>query len=152
MPMSETDLLRASRDGDQFHCYWAARRCLGMLLPATSLVAISVEGASSSELPGGEAVTAGEQVIDLAEYYGSKQLAEAKRVLYQQLKHSAVRTDQRWTLSELERTLSEFGKRFVELKQLDPGLAAKAGFRVISNRRHLNDTGQCHLAVRSFAS
>ena len=54
--MAETDLLRTSRDGDQFHYYWAARQCLGLLAPGSSLVAVSIEGVSEREFPVGERV------------------------------------------------------------------------------------------------
>jgi hypothetical protein len=29
--MTSADLVRSSRDGDQFHYYWAARQCLKLL-------------------------------------------------------------------------------------------------------------------------
>ena len=45
--------VRPSRDGDQFHYLWAARRCLLLLAPKRDLVAISVEGASPEERPAG---------------------------------------------------------------------------------------------------
>jgi len=59
--MSTTNLLRASRDGDQFHYYWAARQCLGLLAPGASLVAVSIEGASAREFRVGGRVVAGER-------------------------------------------------------------------------------------------
>jgi hypothetical protein len=46
---AETNLVRPSRDGDQFHYHWAARRCLNLLLPGTELKAVTIEGASPSE-------------------------------------------------------------------------------------------------------
>jgi hypothetical protein len=42
--MSKTNLVRPSRDGDQFHYLWAARRCLRLLSAQSDLVAISIEG------------------------------------------------------------------------------------------------------------
>jgi hypothetical protein len=51
-PMSKTNLFRPSRDGDQFHYLWAARRCLKLLSSDSGLVAVSIEGPSPDEQPG----------------------------------------------------------------------------------------------------
>lgn len=64
--MSESMLVRASRDGDQFHYLWAARRALRLLTPESGLIAITIEGAATDELPGVEPVEVGEQLIDAA--------------------------------------------------------------------------------------
>ncbi|WP_412538503.1 hypothetical protein R8Z50_21930 [Longispora sp. K20-0274] len=133
--MSDTDLLRASRDGDQFHYYWAARQCLALLAPGGSLVAVSVEGVSDLEFPAGEEVGAGDQVIDIAEYYGSEHVAEAEAVIYRQLKHSTVRTTQALTMSELEKTLRGFSRRYVRFQALGADLPSKIKFELVSNRR-----------------
>jgi hypothetical protein len=61
--MSKSNLVRASRDGDQFHYLWAARRCLRLLFVQTDLVAITIEGASPSEYPSGKPIDAGEVKI-----------------------------------------------------------------------------------------
>ena len=103
--MSQSKLVRPSRDGDQFHYSWAARRCLHLLLPGSHLVAISIESTSPSEAPQGNQVELGEEVIDVAEYYGSTDVARAKLVRYIQLKHSTLRPRDPWTPSGLEKTL-----------------------------------------------
>ena len=97
--MSKTNLVRASRDGDQFHYWWAARRCLLLISPIASLKAITIEGASLSETDAEEHITAGEELIDVGEYYGSESLEEATLIRYIQVKHSTVRTDKAWTPS-----------------------------------------------------
>ena len=73
--MSNTDLVRASRDGDQFHYLWAARRCLKLLLPGSDLRVVTVEGPSKDETASPPAIEAGEEIIDVGEYYGSEQLS-----------------------------------------------------------------------------
>src|SRR5262245_18706859 len=103
--MSKSNLVRASRDGDQFHYLWAARRCLRLLFPQTPLVAITIEGASPSENGSNPPADTGEEVIDVGEYYGSESIENATLVRYIQLKHSTLRVDQDWTLSGLEETL-----------------------------------------------
>jgi hypothetical protein len=70
--MSETNLVRPSRDGDQFHYLWAARRCLLFLLPNASLKAVTIEGASPSEAEAPDRIATGEELIDVGEYYGGE--------------------------------------------------------------------------------
>src|SRR5258708_35950905 len=95
-PMSTTNLIRPSRDGDQFHYLWAARRCLSLLMPQTDLVAISIEGSSRNERPAASARLEGEEVIDIAEYYGSENIRRARLIRYMQLKHSTLHATERW--------------------------------------------------------
>ncbi len=123
--------VRASRDGDQFHYLWAARRCLTLLSPDSEVVAIAIEGASPSEnQPGLRNV--GEDVIDLAEYLGSEDLAGASCVRYMQFKHSTLHPTKPWVLSGLKKTLEEFAKRYSKLEQ--DGLAQKVEFSFVTNR------------------
>ena len=95
-------LVRASRDGDQFHYLWAARRALRLLDHQSGLVAITIEGASPSEVPAAGRVTAGEELIDIAEYYGSTAIERASIVRYMQLKHSTLRVHEDWQPSGLK--------------------------------------------------
>ena len=111
------DLIRPSRDGDQFHYLWAARRCLALLPPNTDLVGISIEGTSPKERPNKLTVPAGDAVIDIAEYYGNAHPSRAQRVRYLQLKHSTRRATQAWTASGLETTLRGFARKFDEVLQ-----------------------------------
>jgi hypothetical protein len=118
--MSDSDLVRTSRDGDQFHYLWAAQRCLGLLSPNSDLVAVSIEGASSKEEPPGQAIEEGEEVIDVGEYYGSQDLASTRFIRYMQLKHSTKHASEEWTISGLKKTLSGFAERCVALKNARP--------------------------------
>lgn len=106
--------VRPSRDGDQFHYLWAARRCLLLLDPQSGLTAISIEGSSPSEASSPPDIRAGEQVIDMAEYYGNEEVAHARLVRYVQLKHSTLRPNTPWTASGLEQTLKGFSARYQE--------------------------------------
>lgn len=134
--MSETDLVRASRDGDQFHYLWAARRCLLLLSPNATLKAVTIEGPSKSETDEAEPVTIGEELIDVGEYFGSENLEQATLIRYIQLKHSTVRVDDPWVPSELEKTIKGFAKRYAALqKRIDTvGLNDKLEFWFVSNR------------------
>jgi hypothetical protein len=78
--MTSTDLVRSSRDGDQFHYHGAARQCLKLLLLGSGLAAVSIEGSSPQDPAAvGERAPddddddndpTGEYVVDIAEYYG----------------------------------------------------------------------------------
>ena len=103
--MNQNDSVRFSRDGDQFHYLWAARRCLRLLSPVSDLIAVAIEGASTHETAPELAIEAGEQLIDVAEYYGSENIEEANLVLYIQLKHSTQHSGEPWPPSLKSRAL-----------------------------------------------
>ena len=89
--MPETNLVRTSRDGDQFHYTWAARRCLLLLAPNAGLRAITIEGPSPLETGQEASITTGEELIDVGEYYGSENIERTTLIRYIQVKHSTVR-------------------------------------------------------------
>jgi hypothetical protein len=130
--MAHTDLVRPSRDGDQFHYLWAARRSL-MLLRPNGPVAISIEGVTPAEL---KEIEDGIDAIDVAEYYGSEDPHCASRVRYIQLKHSSRQTEQAWTVSGLNKTLGDFGRRFRALtaKYGLNDVAKRFSFEFVTNR------------------
>lgn len=94
-----------SRAGDAFHYRWAARRCLKLLDPRSSLVQITIEGSKEPDKKG-------ECVIDIAEYYVNNENLE--RIEYYQLKHTTKRKAQPFTISELKNTIKGFANRFSE--------------------------------------
>ncbi|WP_331280426.1 AVAST type 3 anti-phage nuclease/ATPase Avs3a [Alcanivorax nanhaiticus] len=134
--MSKTNLVRPSRDGDQFHYLWAARRCLKLLTAESGLMAVSIEGPSPGEQPGAEPVDAGEELIDIAEYFENEDIGQARLVRYMQLKHSTLHANDPWTASGLEKTIKGFAKRYGELqKAYTPAhLARKLEFWFVTNR------------------
>ena len=111
----KSDTVRFSRAGDQFHYRWAARRCLALLDPSSGLVCITIEGISSDESEV-ENTESGEEVVDVAEYYGGSSIKCAKKISYHQLKHS-YKADKPWTLSGLSKTLEGFFKRYEAFKK-----------------------------------
>lgn len=130
--MAATDLVRYSRDGDLFHYYWAARRSLELLMPGTEMVALTIEGASRTELSGSPGT--GDEIIDVAEYYGAESLEAGGRVVYRQLKHSTTQTELPWTMSGLATTLEKFAAKYTELKTRDSPLHESVTFVFVSNR------------------
>lgn len=97
-------LVAYSRAGDQFHYRWGAYRCLNMLEFESEIESIYVESTK-------ERKAAGEYVMDLTEYH------KDQSVIYYQMKHSSVRNEQNFTLSELKDTFSGFAKRFLAHKR-----------------------------------
>jgi hypothetical protein len=142
MSVNSTDLVRSSRDGDQFHYYWAARQCLKLLLPGSGLAAVSIEGSSPEDpaavgeraADGDDADPTGEYVVDIAEYYGDAAPDRASQIVYRQLKHSTEHADQPWTVSGLKKTLKGFGRRFSTLGEVGPGIRDRVSFEFVSNR------------------
>ena len=134
--MAGQDLVRPSRDGDQFHYHWAARQSL-RLLPgsASDLVAVTVEGPSAGERPGA-AISEGEELIDVGLYYGAEDRRSARLVHYIQLKHSTRHAEDPWTASGLENTLAGFAKRYTKLLDEFPRdeVARRFRFEFTSNR------------------
>lgn len=124
--MRYVETVRASRDGDRFHYYWAARRALRLLNLTGDLEVVGVEG-----LPEGEEGE-GEEVIDVAEYYGGHDAETCTRFCYAQLKHSTMRTDQLIVASELSKTLAKFGK--IYRREMERGRGAKLEFVFVANR------------------
>lgn len=128
--------VRATRDGDHFHYVWAARRCLRLLAPGASLVAVTIEGVSAREDGAGPPLAAGEDVVDLAEYHGNQDFRQASRVDYRQLKHSTRQTSAPWTPSGLAGTLAGFGARYMALCDRYGAAVVdeRIGFHFVSNR------------------
>jgi hypothetical protein len=110
----KSDIVRFSRAGDQFHYRWAARKCLSLLDPSSGLVCITIEGISSKETEV-ENNESGEEVVDVAEYFGDSSIGLATKISYHQLKHS-YKEDKPWTLSALSNTLEGFFRRYIAFK------------------------------------
>lgn len=133
-----TNSIRPSRDGDQFHYLWAARRCLRLLLhqtlPEDNLIKISIEGVSPDEWAGESFTSVGEEVIDVAEYFGDEKKLE--RIRYIQLKHSTRQKHAFWTASGLEKTITAFAERYKDLCSSSSNQAPEnIEFCFITNKR-----------------
>lgn len=78
---------------------------------------MSTQGPSAVETPAAEPIQAGEEIIDIGEYYGSENLADAGLVRYLQLKHSTQNADAAWTASGLAKTIQGFVSRYLALER-----------------------------------
>lgn len=117
------DAVLNSRAGDRFHYLWAARRCLKMIQPNSTLRHVRVERSS-------EPNEAGELVIDLEERHVSESGEESFH--YYQMKHSTVRLDKETAPSELKSTLKGFAQRHQSASKASK--SAKRFYYYISNR------------------
>lgn len=136
--MGYTDKVRASRDGDQFHYLWAARKALLLLNPLSGLHTLTIEGPSKSEFT--EEVEEGEEIVDVGEYYTSNHFSDASKIIYTQLKHTTFRTEKSFDPSELRNTIEGFSKRYRSLieKESKDDILKKVEFHFVSNRT-IND-------------
>lgn len=126
----ENESVRRSRAGDEFHYRWAARRCLKLIYPKSPLQYIVIEGSGPKERE-----LAGEYVIDVTEYAHSAE-NNSSSITYYQLKHTTVRTDNPFSLSDLKDTIEGFATRYssyyCEDKVTD--LPSIVTFRIVTNR------------------
>ncbi len=119
------DLVAYSRAGDVFHYRWAARRCLQLVYPNSTLKEIIIEGSAEQKKEG-------EYVIDVTEY--SEVSTKARKIDYYQLKHSEVQLDEPFTLSDLKDTFEGFAKRFLQHKEKMSSGIDSVSFSIITNR------------------
>lgn len=125
----ENELVRYSRAGDVFHYRWAARRCIKMIHPKSSVKRIFIEGSKENKV-------AGEYVIDVAEYTEDAE-GNNNKITYFQLKHTTQRVNEPFTLSDLKDTIEGFAKRFSALLYADDDTYqfGTVKFAIITNRQ-----------------
>jgi hypothetical protein len=87
------DNVRASRDGHEYHEAWAARTALELLVPTTTLAAITIEGFSFED--SGDLSSDAVEIADLVRYRGGINLRTAQAVETVQFKYSIARADAR---------------------------------------------------------
>ena len=127
----ENELVRFSRAGDEFHYCWAARRCLKLLYPKSTLEHIVVEGSGAEDSD-----FDGEYVVDVAEYYNSTNDEDSRAVIYYQLKHTTVNIHNAFILSDLKNTIEGFAARYSEhfCQATRSSISPKVTFSIITNR------------------
>ena len=122
------DLVAYSRAGDIFHYRWAARRCLRLIYPNSPLQTVVIEGSKEEEKEG-------EYVIDVAEY--SILPDGERRIDYYQLKHTTIRQNEPFTISDLKETFEGFAKRYNQHNKAKN--SENISFAIITNRK-FNDS------------
>lgn len=117
------ELVAYSRQGDDFHYRWAARRCLKLIHPNSSLQTVVIEGSNEEEKEG-------EYVIDVTEYYNTSN--DKRQVKYYQLKHTTVQIDDPFILSDFKVTIEGFSSRFSQ--HLSENNPPDFSFTIVTNR------------------
>ena len=111
--LSHVDKVRASRDGHTYHEAWAARVALELLLPATTLRGVAIEGFSAEDAATGLSQEA-HDIADLVRYRGSTEAASATAVEVVQFKYSVAHTALPMRAADIAKTLTKFAKRLTE--------------------------------------
>ena len=108
------DKVRASKAGHAYHEAWAARTALELLLPATDLTAITLEGFDEQDQQ--ELGTGAVEIADLVRYYGGTDVAWSQRVDIVQFKYSIASADKAVRAADLASTLVKFAITDAELR------------------------------------
>ena len=108
------DKVRASKAGHAYHEAWAARSALELLLPATDLVAITLEGFDARDEA--DLATGAVEIADLVRYRGANDVARASRVEVVQFKYSIASAATPVRAADLARTLTKFALTDAELR------------------------------------
>ena len=99
------DNVRASRDGHEYHEAWAVRTALELLVPTTTLTAITLEGFSREENE--DLSSDAMEIADLVRYRGGINLRTARRVETVQFKYSIARAAVPLRAPEIRKTLEK---------------------------------------------
>lgn len=133
--LRKADVVRASRDGHEYHEAWAARMAMQLLLPDDELVGIAVEGLEA----GDQAVARAEVVetADLTLYFGNAPGFEhSHTVAIVQFKYSPARASTAFRTSDAKKTIRKFAVAFEDFISRY-GFAeaeAKLRFELLTNR------------------
>lgn len=91
-----------SSAGDDFHILWSIQKCLKLInFAEDGLQALSVENLSSADRSYLDTSGGMNLGVDLTEYYGGKNILEAKKVIVSQLKYSTRTPDKDWTAARI---------------------------------------------------
>lgn len=128
------DKVRASKAGHAYHEAWAARTALELLLPGSTLHAITLEGFDAVE---DDALSAGAvEIADLVRYYGGSNVEQATKVEVVQFKYSIASKDVAVRAADLASTLRKFAATDDELRALhgDAKIDKDVTFEFATNR------------------
>lgn len=126
------DVVRASRDGHQFHEAWAARIALELLPPDSTLSALAVEGFPFEDASGFSEEA--HDIADLVRYRGGKTAAAATRIETLQFKYSVAAADKPMRASGMAKTLRKFALADADIAKIRPHEPDIATYELITNR------------------
>lgn len=129
------DKPRASKDGNEFHEAWTARKATQLLWPDTELTAIAVEGLSPADQAEASAATV--EIADLTFYYGGRpNFADATRTTIAQYKYSIADQNKDFRASHAKKTVKKFGATYLSFKRKNGAEAVedKLDFQIVTNQ------------------
>lgn len=141
------DVVRASRDGHQFHEAWAARLCLELLPPDTDLSAVAIEGFSHEEAE--DVSQTAHEIADLTRYRGGSRILSATKIETLQFKYSVSSAHEPMRAAEMSKTLNKFVGANNDIETIRPAEPELAKFALITNRPIDRDTMTALEALRS---
>lgn len=125
--LSFSETVQDSRKGERFHHVWAAIQALKLLDARSGLRSIWIEGAAGDPVPGDE-------IIDIAEYYGADG-AVVEKVIVRQLKYSTKRASINLGLRDVRNTMVKFALMETRLYEaLKVPQEADISYSLVSNR------------------
>jgi hypothetical protein len=142
------DVVRASRDGHQYHEAWAARIVLELLPPKTTLSAVAIEGFSQDDVDG--ISSAAHEIADLVRYRGGHSVPSADRVETIQFKYSIASADKPMRAAEMAKTIRKFASADTDILSLTSAHAKPKGhYELITNRPIDQDAAIALAALRT---
>jgi len=163
MPKRSIPEAAESNAGDDFHVIWTVKKSFDLLnFDDKGLKAITLEGIdpkNESKLdPFGDQLLG----VDIAEYFGGENFAEAEKVVVSQLKFSTRKVNDNWIFSELykgKKSRSKDGSVFHRLAQIykifldEYGrelVLGKLSIKLVSNRNISPKQKQIVLDIQNF--
>jgi hypothetical protein len=149
---------RASNAGDQYQELWALQQALGLLVPATGLTTVTVEGIASESIDEDQRVWDG---VDCALYFGGKNLETANRVVIAQHKYSTTAPEKDWTVARLVNSTKKKGGDNSVIRRLADAFReakrrmqsnAELQIRLVSNQGIASEISEAFDALRTDGS
>lgn len=144
-----------SNAGDRYHFVFAARRALDLLHPVTELRRLVMEGVAPEDTAIGDGETF--LGIDLTEYYGGENLANAPTVAIRQVKYSPTHPTKAWTLARLtaprrpkkpgSSVVGKLAQAFEALYNEAPAVSYRVG--IVTNQLLAEDDAAAYSRVRT---
>lgn len=141
------DKVRASKAGHAYHEAWAARTALELLLPATDLTAITLEGFDERDEE--ELGTGAVEIADLVQYHGGTNVARAHHVMVVQFKYSIASATAPVRAADIASTLTKFASTDAELRAThgDDHVGKAVRYEFATNRPIHDNLGSAITAV-----
>lgn len=127
------DKPRASKDGNEYHEIWVARKSLELLNPNSKLKVLAVEGLSPVDQK--DAKSEEVEIADVALYYGGKDFKSSEKVSILQFKYSVAYKNTPVKASDAKKTIEKFSETYKgHIKRFGQDAPKKLDFQFVTNR------------------